>query len=352
MALPRVDAVQRSSPVQPVRPQGGGASPAQVPGSTLALSLQHACGDDLLALGPDGVPIRLPGLAHLTGQMGAGDTLLMRVVSAGPTLELALVESPARPQPGGPAGPQTGRPADPPAVQFDQLAFRHAARASGGATAESGPLPSQLAGTALAASWRVQVLGILLGPAAAAHEAAGNPPGSSVAPGALPASVPLVSPGAERWLFHLHTTLGLPMQLRLVDSESDDDPAASRAAQERAGAAVGLRLDLVLPHLGRIALRLRSVNGGVALILVLAQDGAVPPVRAALPGLALALVRARISLRSCRLLREPALGADRALPGELHANGPRIAAALPPALFRAAAETVLALVAADAALSP
>ncbi|HSI56496.1 MAG TPA: hypothetical protein VLA16_02990 [Ideonella sp.] len=364
MALPRIDAVLRSSPVQPTHPRESTPLLPPEPGSTLQLSLQQAAGKDLLAVGTDGLALRLPGLAHLADELAVGDTLMMRVVSVAPQLELALIEALGRTRAGLGGGLPASKWAEPPAMQFDQLAMRRMAGSVG-----SGPDANPPA-IPLAATWRAQVLSLLLGPGAAAHEAPGprrllpaptrnNHTGSAVvardpqSPGpSLPALPLLPPPGTERWLFHTHTGLGLPVQLRLVEAEEDEPEAGAAPQADLSAGAMALRLTLTLPRLGRITLRLRSLHGGVALILVLARDSAVAAVRETLPGLALALVRAQIRLRSCRLLREPALSGDRVPPADLNPAHPRVAASLPPALFRAAAETVLALVAADEAAGP
>lgn len=287
-------------------PDGNGPPRMPAAGETLRLALDEVAGDDLLARTDDGLVLRLAGLARQSRAFTPGDVLMLRVVATAPQLELELFGTiGARP------GPSAGNDATTPAaLRFDQAALSQIAWKM--------PEPA-----ALAARWRQQVL-------------AGNaaPLPQTLAPAALLAQQAAPESAhqlAERWAFPVYAWGGVPALLDVVAAEDDDK------APRRRRPAHALRLEMVLPGLGRVSMRLQGDAAGIQLQVAVERAQALPPVRDALPAVAAAMARAGL-----RLLRV-AISQGRVPQGGPGAAAAGDAAALSPALFRAAAEVAVAL---------
>lgn len=396
MNIDRIAAVIQA---MPVRPHGGeGVLPAV--GDLLRLRLAAAQGDDLLLTDGAGFALRLQGMANAQGGLRPGDVLLLRVLSAGPRLELAYVGTAGQgAAPAGAAAPGT-EPALRPlteqaAMRPDQSALRRIAlqlpeaaalgeawylRALGGGRGPVWPLPPATGGSATGAP-------VLQppppAPAAATppggRSAVALPTGEPAAPPASPASpftadtVPGAAGGAtraegvgppspaaaheaavlpsagdaagraapvvDRLAMPVFAWGGLPAELVLIATAEDAPPPARRRQ------VLVLRLALKLPLYGRIALQVRWSSAGVQLQLLAARGEVVPALREAVPALAAALAAAGMPLRRCTvhggLLAEADSGATLPAPHELAAR----ARAMSPGPFRAAAEVVVVLLA-------
>lgn len=150
-----------------------------------------------------------------------------------------------------------------------------------------------------------------------------------------------VPPAADRWSVPVYAWGGQQMLLRVVQGEADEDSKAPRRRAPRPA----LRVELTLPGgWGRVTLLLHWGAGGIALTLAVERQAALRPVHALLPRLAEAMARAELRLSRCQLLH--------GLPGE--AVPPAAGSQPPPlgaGLLRAAAETVVVLLACPAAFS-
>lgn len=179
--------------------------------------------------------------------------------------------------------------------------------------------------------------------------------------GSPPVSDPHAQPWviAAQWLIPAYAWNGLPVTLGLVPSPrhaSDEDEAraddqAPAGGDEQPGAEdpassepAVVQVELSLPVLGRIALQVRALQGGVQLTLVVEDVPSLPVLRAALPIIDAAMGRAGIRLVDSRLRRRqplPAVRQDRE--AVAHNGSAGVAPTLSPMLFRAAAEAALAL---------
>src|SRR5690606_28854191 len=113
MAVERITAV--ALPPHAAR-SGLPPRPGPAAGDTLRLTLGQSVLDEILATTPDGQPLRLSGLGAVARSLAPGDVLLVRMLSTGARLELALFDTPPRSaaSPGG----------TPPSMHPDQLAQR------------------------------------------------------------------------------------------------------------------------------------------------------------------------------------------------------------------------------------
>lgn len=297
------------------QPRGDTAPRLPQAGATISLVLKEARGDDLLVETGEGIPLRLAGLRHRFSGLTPGDIVLARVLATTPRLQLTLLDAPSGSRADEPASSDQ---ADLPALRLDQLALRQI----NWATRNAG---------ALAAAWRVRVLGALeRHPSVAARL-----PGPGAAAAALGAGQGLPPVVQERWVFPVFAWDGQPVLLRLV---ADDDEDGRHESEDCRPAA--LLVEFAVAGLGRILVRLRIVAAGVWTEFAVEGEAAWQAIRAALPAIAAALGRMRLPLRGCRL--NPRLKDARpwaARPGA----GTELAAAVPPALFDVAAEIVFAL---------
>ncbi|KAF7599980.1 MAG: hypothetical protein CGU28_08790 [Candidatus Dactylopiibacterium carminicum] len=318
MALERIANVTQARPVS--SREGGARQASVVAGETLRLAYAETLGEDLLVTTGDGRPMRLIGMGRLGQGLAEGDILLMKVLSVYPELELELQSDIVR-RPGARAAIpfQTEQAA----MRVDQAVLRQFAwRAPDGA--------------ALALSWRALVQG--------RWQQAMFQPSADIAAyqGQAPA-VPM--PGLEeepfdsgRWTFPIYALGGVPMLLRLVHSDPDGN---GRDTPRRSMRSLALRIELTLGQLGRIVLQVQWLAGGIQLSLATERKDALAPLSDALPDITTALARAGLRLMRCSMSHGlPGFETDSALAARLP-QGP--AAALPPSLFRAAAEVVVQL---------
>lgn len=302
MALDRIPAVALPAPARP----GSAEVPRLAPsaGETLQITLNSVLLDDVFATTADGLPLRLAGLGHLANQLVSGDVLLVRVLATTPRLELALFETPRRPE---------TPPVQPQAMQADQLSQRR-----------MNWRPPQAA--ALAQSWQAMVLGQVDGTPAAA------PPGGEAAL------------GPHRWLFPAYAWAGLHVMLRLVEDDEDEPPLPSR----RRRGPMALRIEVDVPRLGGVVLQLQLLPQGVALLFFVQHEQALPVVRQAVPAITQTLAAAGLRLLRCGVVMGPpprcgATRLDSRPDGRSESRPTPVAQLLPPLLFRAAAEVTVAL---------
>lgn len=301
---------------------------------------------------PDAALSKALGSASVSGEAAAadlvpGDMLLFKVLSTSPRLALQRLGAlPLAPRHDGTEGaPQ--RPAHATgAMQPDQTAMLRMAWAA----------PD--AGT-LANSWRVLVLEHLrqLG------QGQGHAPTDILHAGLL-----------SRWAFPIHAWSGLPLSLRLLPPKSPPNPARRPQAWDAphgetdAAEFWGLRLSGELPGLGPTDLRTTLSLNGATLMILVQEDAALQRLREGQAHLVQAVHRAGWRLRLCQLLKQlpgeqepaPLPGMPEAPPlgqllqGQLppgaswpglahgHAASPSLHS-LPQALFRVAAEVLIAL---------
>ncbi|HSD40219.1 MAG TPA: flagellar hook-length control protein FliK [Rhodocyclaceae bacterium] len=327
MAADRISAVAHTLPAQ----SRGSALRQRAPaaGETMRLTYADTVGDDLLVSAGDGRTLRLTGLANLGQELSEGDVLLVRVLSSMPNLELELFGSLTR------QGRPTGQPmpaAEPASMRFDQAALRQvswrapdpAVLATSWRALVHGQLRGQLHGQFHAEGLQAGATGLVSG----AYLSHASDPGREIVSGNFRAM--------ERWAFPVYAWGGMPMMLRLVSADQEEEE--QRAPRERPRS-LALRLDLDLPGLGRVALQVQWITGGIQLSLAVADPAALEPLRDLLPEMTKALARAGLRLLRCRLSQ--GLPGFDAAPSALPQGA---AAAVPPGLFRAAAEVVVALI--------
>src|SRR5476649_2634508 len=145
------------------------------------------------------------------------------------------------------------------------------------------------------------------------------------------APAPLVTE-MEPWRFAVYAWGAEQLVLRVLarDAESGTDP-------RRRGRAV-LRLDVMLPGVGRVILQMEPAGGGVILEVGAQQSAAMAHMREMLPRLAALISRSGLTILRCKLMRElPQLSSTRIYPTRSQA------AALTPAIFKAMAEVAVLL---------
>lgn len=145
------------------------------------------------------------------------------------------------------------------------------------------------------------------------------------------APAPLVTE-MEPWRFAVYAWGAEQLVLRVLarDAESGADP-------RRRGRAV-LRLDLMLPGVGRVILQMEPAGGGVILEVGAQQSAAMAHMREMLPRLAALISRSGLTILRCKLMRElPQLSTGRIYPTKAQA------AALTPGIFKAMAEVAVLL---------
>ena len=247
---------------------------------------------------PSGVPLRLTGLDWLSGDLKEGDVVSMRVMSDGPVLELEMVStsrySAAK------KGPLDL--SDYPAMRLNFAELKNLAWRA--------PNPVELA-----AAWQ--------GLAQAGW------------------SQPTVA-GPDRWLLPVYgwsggQAGGLRMNLRLVRREKDP-----RSARRKRGP-LALRVELKHPTLGPMAFDVEWHSGGIQLSFAVEESAGAQVVRDNLSSFVAALSRANLRLVGVRLATGiAAVMRVRVPPASLLPAG-ITDDTLPPSLFRAAAETAVAL---------
>ncbi|MYM27794.1 hypothetical protein GTP58_05620 [Duganella sp. CY15W] len=145
--------------------------------------------------------------------------------------------------------------------------------------------------------------------------------------------LPLVTE-MEPWRFAVYAWGAERLVLKVVVKD-DEEYDRNRRRRTR----VALRLELMLPGVGRVVIQMEPASGnGVVMEVGAAQTSAMQHMRDMLPQLAAVVSRSGLSILRCRLRRElPASSGEHAYPSRLHT------AALTQALFRAMAEVAVLL---------
>ena len=145
--------------------------------------------------------------------------------------------------------------------------------------------------------------------------------------------LPLVTE-MEPWRFAVFAWGAERLVLRVV---VNDDEQTER--QRRKRARVALRLELMLPGLGRVIIQMEPAAGNGVLIEVgAAHTSAMQHMREILPRLAVMVARCGLTILRCRLRRElPPTSTEHPYPTRAHT------AALTPAVFKAMAEMAVVL---------
>lgn len=145
--------------------------------------------------------------------------------------------------------------------------------------------------------------------------------------------LPLVTE-MEPWRFAVFAWGAERLVLRVV---VNDDEETDRNRRRRAR--VALRLELMLPGLGRVVIQMEPAGGnGVMMEVGAAHTSAMQHMREVLPHLAALVNRCGITILRCRLRRElPPTSAEHPYPTRLHT------AALTAAIFKAMAEMAVVL---------
>ncbi|WP_295997436.1 hypothetical protein [Rugamonas sp.] len=156
--------------------------------------------------------------------------------------------------------------------------------------------------------------------------------GDNLREGRAPA--PLVTE-LEPWRFAVYAWGAEQLVLRVLARDADSGSSAN--GQRRRSRAV-LRLDLMLPGVGRVIIQMEPVGGGVVLDVGAQQNAAMQHMREMLPRLAALVARSGVTILRCRLMRElPPPSAERVYPTRAQA------AALTHAIFKAMAEVAVML---------
>jgi len=321
MALERIANVTQA---RPLSGREGSARQASVSaGDTLQLAYADTLGEDLLVIGRDGRRLRLSGLGALGGELSEGDMLLVRVLRNAPSIELELLGSVTR---SGRDGEPVLREAEQAAMRLDQAVMRQIAwRAPDAAV--------------LANTWRALVSGQWREQLA---QQANAEAGYSFSFQGTPASngEQRMSSASERWAFPVYAWGGLPILLRVVHADPDErrDPGKHQMRS------LAVRIEFELPGLGRILLQVQWLVGGVQLSLFASEATALAHIRNALPSISTAFSVAGLRMLKCRLnLGMPDFNAGVVGSSVPQHQGP--AESVAPALFRAAAEVVVLLMA-------
>lgn len=138
----------------------------------------------------------------------------------------------------------------------------------------------------------------------------------------------------EPWRFAVFAWGAERLVLKVVVKD-DDEYDRNRRRRSR----VALRLELMLPGVGRVVIQMEPASGnGVVMEVGAAQTAAMQHMRDVLPQVAAVVNRAGLTILRCRLRRElPSPGGEHAQPSRLHTAG------LTLALFKAMAEVAVLL---------
>lgn len=195
--------------------------------------------------------------------------------------------------------------------------------------------------SAMAASWQVMVRTYSEQRAAWLEQASGQHlPASLFMTDHTPSTLRDGRPGMpvvtemEPWRFAVYAWGAERLVLKVVVKD-DEEYERDRRRRSR----VALRLELMLPGVGRVVIQMEPASGnGVVLEVGAAQTSAMQHMRDMLPQLAAVVSRSGLSILRCRLRRElPASTGEHSYPSRLHT------AALTQALFRAMAEVAVLL---------
>ncbi len=192
----------------------------------------------------------------------------------------------------------------------------------------------------MAASWQVMVRTYGEQRAAWLEQASGrHVPSSLFMADHTPAVMREGRPGPlvtemEPWRFAVYAWGAERLVLKVVVKD-DDEYERDRRKRSR----VALRLELMLPGVGRVVIQMEPAGGnGVVMEVGAAQTSAMQHMRELLPQLAATVSRSGLTILRCRLRRElPPSSGEHAYPTRLHT------AALTQAIFRAMAELAVLL---------
>ena len=246
--------------------------------------------------------------------------------AAGPARAAAdtLADAGPRTHAGEQAGTRAGAQVDAqPAMRVDQSAMAHRFQRAAPDAATLG------------AAWRVMVrtasmLAATLRDQGRGQHMPGGLFGNAQAPSAL-RELPAQPADPEPWRFPVYAWEYQRMMLSIVERE---DHRGDTHPQRQQGTA--LRLDLILPGLGHVAVQMLPGAHGILLELAAQQDEGLQHLRALLPQLAGVIGGAGLAIARCRLVRS--LGGARA---EVPLASQ--AAALPFALYKAMAGVAMLL---------
>ncbi|HEX5343870.1 MAG TPA: hypothetical protein VFX55_15360 [Duganella sp.] len=195
--------------------------------------------------------------------------------------------------------------------------------------------------SAMAASWQVMIRTYSEQRAAWLEQATGQHlPASLFMADNTPSNLRDGRPGTplvtemEPWRFAVYAWGAERLVLKVVVKD-DEEYDRNRRRRTR----VALRLELMLPGVGRVVIQMEPASGnGVVLEVGAAQTSAMQHMRDLLPQLAAVVSRSGLSILRCRLRRElPASTGEHSYPSRMHT------AALTQALFRAMAEVAVLL---------
>jgi len=143
-------------------------------------------------------------------------------------------------------------------------------------------------------------------------------------------ALPLVTE-MEPWRFAVYAWGAEKLVLKVIVKNNEHSPE-----QRRRRARIALRLELMLPGVGRVMLQMEQAGTGVVLEVGASQTAALQHMREMLPQLASTVSRLGLTILRCRLMRElPPPGEN--YPTRLQA------ASLPPVIFKAMAELAVLL---------
>ena len=146
--------------------------------------------------------------------------------------------------------------------------------------------------------------------------------------------LPLVTE-MEPWRFAVYAWGAERLVLKVIVKDDEEQERNNRRRRSR----VALRLELMLPGVGRVVIQMEPATGnGVALEVGAAQTSAMQHMREMLPQLAATVSRCGLTILRCRLRRElPPAGGEHHYPTRAHT------AALSQAIFKAMAELAVLL---------
>ncbi|MBA5604394.1 hypothetical protein H3H36_03340 [Duganella sp. FT3S] len=136
----------------------------------------------------------------------------------------------------------------------------------------------------------------------------------------------------EPWRFAVYAWGAEQLVLRVVSRDQEGEDEHPR----RRGPRIALRLELMLPGIGRVVIQMEPWAGGVVLEVAAQQNSALQHLREMLPQLAAVVSRTGLTFIRCRVTRELPLAAR-------HAPERAQLAALTPAVFKAMAELAVLL---------
>jgi hypothetical protein len=194
----------------------------------------------------------------------------------------------------------------------------------------------------MAASWQVMVRTYGEQRAAWLEQASGrNVPSSLFMADHTPSALRDGRPGLplvtemEPWRFAVYAWGAERLVLKVVVRDDEEQEHNNRRRRTR----VALRLELMLPGVGRVVIQMEPAAGnGVVLEVGAAQTSAMQHMREMLPKLAATVARSGLTILRCRLRRElpPAVG-EHSYPTRMHT------AALTLAIFKSMAELAVLL---------